>query len=90
MLGFPRLYGTGRSSRFIAPHLASFNSHHYFQYANLYVSFVNLNSVGPELNEFDRRDVDRVKQDDLCVWLFLRHKHKDVDKVMEMMVSRPV
>ena len=37
-------------------------------------------SRGPELCDFDEKDLDRVQQNDFYVWSFLKTKNHDVDK----------
>lgn len=44
-------------------------------------------SRGPELHQFNQKDIDNVQKNDLYVWLFLKHKDKDVEKALEMMVD---
>ncbi|XP_047126830.1 motile sperm domain-containing protein 2 isoform X1 [Hydra vulgaris] len=44
-------------------------------------------SRGPELEEFDKRDIERVHQDDIYVEFFFNHKHGDMEKALEMMVD---
>ena len=44
--------------------------------------------IGPELEEFDKRDIERVHQDDAYVELFFNHKHGDMEKALEMMVKK--
>ena len=42
---------------------------------------------GTLLNQFDERDIEKINNDDLYVWLFVKHKQKDVDKAIDMIVS---
>ncbi|XP_065059337.1 motile sperm domain-containing protein 2-like isoform X2 [Rhopilema esculentum] len=42
---------------------------------------------GTLLNQFDERDIERINNDDLYVWLFIKHKQKDVDKAIDMIVD---
>ena len=39
------------------------------------------------LNQFDERDIERINKDDLYVWLFIKHKQRDLDKALDMVVS---
>lgn len=41
---------------------------------------------GPELQDFDEVDIEKVQKDDRFVWQFLAHKDKDIDRSLEMMV----
>ena len=42
---------------------------------------------GTLLNQFDERDIERINNDSLYVWLFIKHKQKDIDKAIDMIVS---
>jgi len=42
---------------------------------------------GALLNQFDERDIERINNDDLYVWLFVKHKQKDVDKAIDMIID---
>ena len=44
-------------------------------------------SKGSDINQFDERDVDRVRRDDFYLWLFLRHKHLEIDKALDMLLE---
>eukprot|EP00111_Clytia_hemisphaerica_P017830 TCONS_00052726-protein len=44
-------------------------------------------SRGPELQDFDEEDIEKVQKSDGFVWQFLIHQHKDIDKALEMMVE---
>lgn len=43
--------------------------------------------AGMLLNQFDERDIERINKDDLYVWLFIKHKQRDLDKALDMVVS---
>lgn len=42
--------------------------------------------LGPELQDFNEEDIEKIQKDDRYVWKFLTHKDKDVDRALEMMV----
>ena len=56
---------------------------YYIFYVIIYILFL---LVGPELQDFDEEDIEKVQKDDKYVWQFLAYKDKDVDRALEMMV----
>eukprot|EP00112_Aurelia_sp_Birch-Aquarium-sp1_P009477 Seg2078.8 transcript_id=Seg2078.8/GoldUCD/mRNA.D3Y31 product="Motile sperm domain-containing protein 2" protein_id=Seg2078.8/GoldUCD/D3Y31 len=42
---------------------------------------------GMLLNQFDERDIERINKDDLYVWLFIKHKQRDLDKALDMVID---
>ena len=50
--------------------------------------FLLIITSGPELQDFDEEDIEKVQKNNTYVWQFLAQQHKDVDKALEMMVGR--